>query len=449
MTRLLLRASLCSIAAAALCSALDPPKPGWNLFSREQDVQLGREAKAQIERQMPVIHNSEVTAYIRSIGERLGRSRHAGQFPFTYGVVADKNINAFALPGGPLYVNTGLILAADNEAQLAGVIAHEMSHIALRHSTNQASKANIIQIPAMIAGGMMGGSLLGQLGQLGIGLTANSALMKFSRSAETQSDHNGALMMSDAGYNPIEMARFFEKLEAQGGKRGGFAEFMASHPNPGNRVKNVQEVIRELPQRQYSADSAQFQRMKDLVNHLPNRGQLRSDYRDQHPAGVPDIRPSSRMQRYETNAYSIGHPDNWQSFGDQNSPAVTIAPRDALIQDQQGQVQIGYGATISYYFPESERLDLRRDTQNLIRQLQQQNQSMKSRDQREVTVGGQPAILTTLSSKSPYQNETEVDALVTIARPEGLFYMVFIAPQSEWKDVEATFQQMMRSVQFR
>ena len=199
-----------SVVATLLFGAIDPPKPGWNLFSKEQDVQLGREAKAQIERQVPVVYNSEVTNYVRSIGERLARTRYSGQFPYSYGLVADKSINAFALPGGPLYVNTGLILAAENEAQLAGVIAHEMSHIALRHSTNQASKANLLQIPAMIAGGMMGGSLLGQLGQLGIGLGANSVLLKFSRSAESQADYNGALMMAEAGYNPIEMARFFE-----------------------------------------------------------------------------------------------------------------------------------------------------------------------------------------------------------------------------------------------
>jgi Zn-dependent protease with chaperone function len=436
-----------SVVATLLFGAIDPPKPGWNLFSKEQDVQLGREAKAQIERQVPVVYNSEVTNYVRSIGERLARTRYSGQFPYSYGLVADKSINAFALPGGPLYVNTGLILAAENEAQLAGVIAHEMSHIALRHSTNQASKANLLQIPAMIAGGMMGGSLLGQLGQLGIGLGANSVLMKFSRSAETQADYNGALMMAEAGYNPIEMARFFEKLEATGGRQG--PQFLSDHPNPGNRVKAVNDLVRQLPQRQYTTNTGQFERMQDLVNHLPNRGQLRGDYRDQHPQGTPDIRPSSRFRQYATNAYSIDYPDNWQAYGDQNSPAVTIAPRDALFQNPNGGVQIGYGATISYYFPQSNQLDLRRDTNDLVRQLQSQNSGMGVRDQRNISVDGQPGILTTLSSRSPYQGEQEIDALVTVARPEGLFYMVFIAPQSEWRDVERVFQQMLQSVNFR
>ena len=189
--------------------------------------------------------------------------------------------------------------------------------------------------------------------------------------------------------------------------------------------------------------------MQDLVNHLPNRGQLRGDYRDQHPQGTPDIRPSSRFRQYATNAYSIDYPDNWQAYGDQNSPAVTIAPRDALFQNPNGGVQIGYGATISYYFPQSNQLDLRRDTNDLVRQLQSQNSGMGVRDQRNISVDGQPGILTTLSSRSPYQGEQEIDALVTVARPEGLFYMVFIAPQSEWRDVERVFQQMLQSVNFR
>ena len=162
-------------------------KPGWNLFSKEQDIQLGKEAAAQVEKQYTVVRDTDLANYIRRIGARLASVPEAGGFPYTFQVVADKSINAFALPGGPAFVHTGLLAAADNEAQLAGVLAHEISHVALRHGTNQASKANLIQLPAMLAGGMLGksGSMLGQLSQLGIGLGANSVLLKFSRTAES------------------------------------------------------------------------------------------------------------------------------------------------------------------------------------------------------------------------------------------------------------------------
>jgi hypothetical protein len=429
-------------------SDINPPKPGWNLFSAEQDVQLGKEAQAQVEKQMVVVHNSDVTNYLKGIGQKLARSEYAGKWPYTFGLVADKNINAFSLPGGPIYVNTGTIAAADNEAQLAGVLAHEMSHIVLRHATNQASKANLVKLPALLAGAALGGSLLGSLTQMGIGLGANSVLLKFSRSAEAQADYNGVLIMADAGYNPIEMARFFEKLEAQGGKSSALSEFLSDHPNPGNRVEAVEEELRQLPQRQYTTNTGQFARIKDLVTHLPDRGQLRGSSQDGHVVQPPAIRPSSQFREYKTNAYAISYPENWEAFGDQNSPAVTIAPRDAIFDGAHDATQVGYGAEISYYYPEGDKIDLQRDTDALARQLQQQNAGMTRDSQRQITIAGQKALLTTFNSRSPYQNEKEIDTMVTVPRPQGLFYLVFIAPQSEWSAVQPVFEKMMKTIRF-
>jgi hypothetical protein len=437
--------------AALASAAIEPPRPGWNLFSPKQDVQLGKEAQSQVERQMHVVHNSEVSRYLSSLGQKLARSRYAGNWPYSFGLVEDKSINAFSLPGGPIYVNTGLIEAADNEAQLAGVLAHEMSHIALRHGTNQASKANLIQIPAMIAGGILGqgGGMLGQLAGLGIGLGANSVLLKFSRGAESQADYNGALIMADAGYNPIEMARFFEKLEAQDGRSGGLAEFLSDHPDPGNRVRAVENEIRQLPQREYRENSGQFPRIKDLVTHLPDQGRLNGSYSDQHPAQPPAVRPSNRFRQYQTDAYSLGYPDNWETFGDASSPAVTIAPRDAIFNNSSGEVTIGYGMMVSYYFPRSGQANLDRDTDSLIRELQNQNTGMAVEGRRRVIVDGLPALLTTMHARSPYQGEREMDALVTVARPQGLFYLVFISPQSEWTAVQGVLEEMLRTVRFQ
>ncbi len=246
------------------------PKPGFNLFSKEQDIQLGKEAAAQVEKEYEVIRDPWLQNYISALGAKLSRSRHAGDFPYTFKVVADESINAFALPGGPMFINTGLIKAAENEAQLAGVMAHEISHVALRHGTNQASKANLIQLPAALAGHVGGGSMMGSLAQVGVGLGANSALMKFSRNAESQADCNGALMMGDAGFNPVEMARFFEKLEAEAGKQSRMASFFSSHPSPGNRVTAVEDLVRLLPQKNYTdGDTAAFKRAQAIVDRLP------------------------------------------------------------------------------------------------------------------------------------------------------------------------------------
>ena len=247
-------------------------KPGFNFFTPQQDIQMGKEAAAEVEKTSPVVRNEELTGYLNRVGARLARSKHAGTFPFTFSVINDKSINAFALPGGPIYVHTGLLAAVDNESQLAGVMAHEMSHVALRHGTHEASKANMIQLPAALAGSMIGNdSLLGSLTQIGIKVGAGSVLLKYSRTAEREADLNGARIMNDAGYNPVEMARFFEKLEKQGGGGNGvLANFLSDHPSPGNRVKAVQDEIRYLPKTAYSEPERDaFPRMKSIVSALP------------------------------------------------------------------------------------------------------------------------------------------------------------------------------------
>jgi predicted Zn-dependent protease len=240
-------------------------EPGFNLFSKQQDVQLGQETAAQVRKQMPVILEPVLTEYVNRVGKRLMASREAQEsgFPFTFEVVGDPSINAFALPGGPMFINTGLLRAVDNEAQLAGVMGHEMSHVILRHGTNQASKRNLIQLPAALAAQMAGNeSMTARLAQLGIGLGANSVILKFSRTAESQADLMGSHLMSEAGYDPMEMARFFHKLNAQDGHG---LQFLSDHPNPDNRERAIQQEARALPPNRYLSDTGEFKKMKDAV----------------------------------------------------------------------------------------------------------------------------------------------------------------------------------------
>src|SRR5690242_3640834 len=205
----------------SICAEIKPPKPGVNFFSPQQDVQLGKEAKAQVESQMPVIHDNNINGYLSQIGKKLAASPHAGDWPFSFEGIYDKNINAFALPGGPMFVNTATITAADNEAQLAGVMAHEMSHVVLRHGTHQMTKQQFVQLPALLAGN-----------------------------------------------DPIEMARIREKLESKGSE-GQLAQFVSDHPTPGNRVRSVEQEIQQLPQKDYKEDiTGQLASVKNAVQHL-------------------------------------------------------------------------------------------------------------------------------------------------------------------------------------
>jgi hypothetical protein len=422
-------------------------RPGINLFTPEQDIELGKEAASEIGKQVEIVNNKELTDYITSIGKRLAAQPQAGQYPYTFQVVNDPSINAFALPGGPTFVHTGLILAVDNEAQLAGVLAHEIVHVALRHGTNQASKANLIQLPVLLAGSTLGsGSLLAQLGQIGIGIGANSVLLKFSRTAETQADLMGAQIAAQAGYNPIEMARFFEKLEKEGGARG--PQFFSDHPNPGNRMQAITDEIQYLPQKTYNFDTGQLARMKAIAQKLPPPKKAVAQAAQTTPLSIPDSRPSKSLQQYSGSGFRLSYPENWKPISGPDEAGVMIAPGAGVLQSQSG-VNVGYGIVLDYYRPNNRNAGLREATEEFVSRLKSAHPGMRTAaGLRDTRVGGKKAVITTLYSESVFQGETEVDRLLTVSHPNGILYVVFVSPQSETQYANKVFDRIIRSMRF-
>jgi predicted Zn-dependent protease len=182
-------------------------------------------------------------------------------WPYQFHVIPAADINAFALPGGPIFVNLGTIQAADNEGELAGVLAHEMSHVYMQHSAKQAPKATVAQIIAGLAGAVLPQSGAGNLARMGIQFGAGGLLMKYSRKDEAQADSVGAIIMYRAGYNPKSMADFFQKLEEKYGAGG--PQFLSDHPNPGNRQASIQAEIRNWPPKNYAGNGGSFARAKE------------------------------------------------------------------------------------------------------------------------------------------------------------------------------------------
>jgi beta-barrel assembly-enhancing protease len=258
------------IALAQICwaDARTPLKPGWNLFTPEQDIQIGQQASARIGRQVLLLNDPRVDDYLDALGKKLASYAPGHKFPYQYRCVNDENINAFALPGGFIYINRGVIEAADDEAQLAGVMAHETSHVALRHGTNQVSKAEAWRIPLGLLGAA--GGLGGLFGQVGAGFTLSSIILKYSRDDETQADVLGTQILYDSGYDPRALAQFFEKIKAEAkGKEP--AQFFSDHPNPGNRMGRIDEEVDKLggPEPNYRSDSDDFRSIKIYVMKLP------------------------------------------------------------------------------------------------------------------------------------------------------------------------------------
>ena len=241
------------------------PSSGMDFFSTQQEIQAGQQASADVKRKMRVLPDSDpISRYVQRLGGELASHAPGARWPYNFHVVDDKAINAFALPGGPIYINMGAINAADNEGQLAGVMAHEISHVVQRHATRAASKQIMTQAPLSIVGGMLGGGAGAQLARLGISFGAGSYFLRNSRKSESEADLIGTDIMYDTGYDPRQMAVFFEKLEAQGGTRA--PQFLSDHPNPGNRANAVMDEVSTLPRKSsYRADSSEFRQIKQLA----------------------------------------------------------------------------------------------------------------------------------------------------------------------------------------
>src|SRR5688572_10613842 len=233
-----------------------------NNYSVADDVKLGREAADEVRKELPMLNDQRVDDWVENIGAGLVRAipaefQHA-EFRYTFEVVNQKEINAFALPGGPMFLNRGMIEAANSEGEVAGVMAHEISHVALRHGTGQATRgqgAAILGTLGQIGGAIIGGGL-GQILSTGSQIGAGLKLMQYSREYETQADLLGAQILARAGYDPREMANMFRTIEKESGGSG--PQWMSSHPNPGNRYNAINNEARTL-RVQGNANTGQFQ----------------------------------------------------------------------------------------------------------------------------------------------------------------------------------------------
>lgn len=244
---------------------------GWDWYSTEKEIRMGKEYAQQIEQSMKLIQDPVINEYVNRIGQNLVRNSDA-KVPFTIKVVDSDEINAMALPGGFFYVNSGLILAADDEAELAGVMAHEIAHVCARHATRQMTRAqfaNFMSLPLIFVGGGIGYAAR-QAAGIGLPLT----FLHFSRGFEAEADYLGVQYMYKAGYDPNEFVNFFEKIQAQEKKRpGSLAKAFATHPQTPDRIQKTQEEIATiLPARdQYIETTSEFNDVKARLAAIENR----------------------------------------------------------------------------------------------------------------------------------------------------------------------------------
>jgi beta-barrel assembly-enhancing protease len=451
-------AAVLSAHLAAAQTAISAPK---NKYTPQQDVELGRDAAAEVEQQLPILHDDNVTSYVQEIGQRLVNAIPASQqhpeFKYTFKVVNVKEINAFALPGGPMYVNRGMIEAAKTEGEVVGVLAHEMSHVALRHGTAQATKATPYEVGTIVGavlGAIVGGrtgNVIAQGTQFGLG----TAFLRFSRDFEKQADLEGAQIMARAGYDPRDMANMFKTIEAQGGSGG--PQWLSDHPNPGNRYDYITKEAESLRVQNAVRDTTAFQsaqaRLRKMSAAPSTEEATKSGGGKSAPTGaaggpiagnVP--KPSSSVKAYnEGNVFRISVPSNWRELPGNNS--VTFAPEGAYgTANQQSVFTHGVQAGVA----RNETHDLQTATDELIQSLAASNPRLKQASgYSPATIGGRAGLSTTLGNVSEATGRNEQVNVFTALMPDGtLFYMIGVAPDAEFGSYEPVFRKAASSVQF-
>jgi hypothetical protein len=427
-------------------------RPGFNLFSPEQDVELGRRSAAQIAREVRAVGDEEVGAYVSRLGAKLAAHAPGEKFPYQFRVVASREVNAFALPGGFIFVNAGTLSAARNEGELAGVIAHEIMHVALRHGTNQVSKAYLAQAGLGVLGALAGGDNpdLGRVIESVGGAGANMLFLKFGRAAERESDLGGAQLMAAAGYDPRDMVGFFETLQRQGGQR--VPEFLSDHPDPGNRVASINELLPALQVRPDALRTTpEFERVKARLagrrlpaSAEPERKGPREPNEVEPAARPPRPLASSAEYRAPDGSFAFNYPPNWESV--QVGDAERIFAPDGAYGRRDGAAYVTHGLFVGAVAAGSD--DLEAATRAFLQQQLRANPDFEVRGApRPNTLAGREAYATVVVGPSPVTGKTEVNLVHTAFASDGrLFYLIAVSPEEEFETYRAAFESILGSL---
>jgi len=445
-----------ALGSASAQTHIVAPTP--NKYSPADDVKLGQEAAQQVQKELPLLNDPSVEEYLAGIGQRLvraipGEYQHP-EFRYTFRVVNQKEINAFALPGGPMFVNRGMIEAAHDEGEIAGVMAHELSHVLLRHGTAQATKATKYEIGALagqVLGAIVGGTAGGIIAQ-GSNFGISTYFMKFSREYESQADILGVQLMARAGYNPQSMANMFRTLAQQS---GGGPEWLSDHPNPGNREQRMLQEAKLLNATGNPyGNTPEFQRAQARLKGMspaPTAKEIQQQTQRRQPTGTSGRAvnvdpPAGSYRTYQpSNGMRVAVPANWgpvQSAGN----SVTYAPQGAYFSGDNGGSAFTHGVEVGVAQGTG---DLQRDTNSLLRNFAQSNPDLQQSGRaRNESVAGRSGITVDLANVSEVTGQPEYISLSTTElRNGGLLYVIGVAPRTEAGTYQDAFRRIRQNIQ--
>ena len=433
-----------------------------NKYTPQQDVELGLKAAAEVRQQYPVITDQRIASYLTTLGDRLvavaPASLNQSVYQYSFTPINMKEINAFALPGGPMFVNRGMFDAAAEEGEVVGVMAHELSHVLLRHGTANATKAEnpwlqLGQIAGVVGGAVVGGaagSAIAQSSQFGLG----TLLLRYSRDFEKQADLLGAQIMAKAGYDPRALAHMFETIAGEAKSNGGGApQWMSSHPDPGNRTQYITEEARSLTIAT-PADQSQFGPIKKAFASLPAakteaelaRGAKAGNTETAEAVGIPGQPVPAPSSQYKSisggRVFQASVPSNWTSLSSNSS--IKAVPENGYGQ-LNGQTAFTHG--VEFGITKTSTRDLREATNAWLKAVAQNNPELRlAGDQQPVKISQRSALSTPLTNSSPLGGRERIGLYTTFLADGTLFYYLTIAPEKDAQSLQDTFQRIGDSI---
>lgn len=448
------------LLALGVISAQTVITPPANRYKVSEDVEIGRQASAQVAEQLPILGDREVTSPIAAIGRRLvdaipAEFQHA-EFRYSFDVINVRDINAFALPGGPTYIYRGMIQAARNEGEAASVLAHELSHVALRHGSAQATKATKYQIGGLagaVIGAIIGGRVGGAVSQ-GTQFGLNTAFLRFSREYERQADLLGSHIMARAGYDPRDMAAMFKTIDKAAGPSG--PEWLSDHPDAGARAEAITREAQLLQVQNRVDDRGAFAGLQARLRGMAPAPTTKEATRTVSAGGSTTApaassavgrieAPSSDYTAYaEGNLFRISVPSNWREL--QGSNSVTFAP-DGAYGDANAQGAFTHGMEVGLVGTETP--NVRTATDELIGSLAGSNPRLsRPSGYNTVSIAGRQGLHTILSNVSDATGQQErIEVFTALVGNGGLLYALGVAPRDRFSAYQPTFRRVVGSIQ--
>jgi Zn-dependent protease with chaperone function len=441
----------------SVLAAQTPIKLPKNKFTPEQDVKLGKEAAAEVRQQFPVITDEGIAKYLTAMGDRLVAAAPAEfkhpSYEYSFTPLNLKEINAFALPGGPMFVNRGMFDAAAAEGEVVGVMAHELAHVLLRHGTANVTKSQnpwlqLGQIAGAVGGAVVGGaagSAIAQGAQFGLG----TMLLRYSRDFEKQADLLGAQIMARAGYDPRALARMFETIAKQSQGSGG-PQWMSSHPNPGNRTVYITQEAQALTIAA-PPDQSGFDPVKKSFAGLPparsmsepSRGASNDAPKSVGTVGQPVPAPSSQLREIQGGKVFVASvPSNWTTVP--SSTAIKVVPQNGY-GELNGQVAFTHG--VEFGVVKASTRDLQEATNTWLKAVAQSNPELRlAGEQQSTRISQRGAMATPLTNPSPLGGVERIGLYTTFLVDGTLFYFLTVVPDKDAATFSETFQKIGQSI---